>query len=101
MKTNTIDKIVLFVGIFAIAGLMQAADTAIREPKPPATVLKSEYDALIVERDNLRKQLNDAQGAANVYRAQRNELASNLLDLNAQIGALQAENKRLSAVPAK
>lgn len=97
---KTIDKILFVVGILAIAGLATAAETAVKAPPLPPTVLKSEYDQVVVERDHLRQQLNEAMNTAGVYRAQRNELASNILDLNAQLGGLQAEVKRLTA-PAK
>lgn len=101
MKSKTIDTIIFLVGILAIAGLAQAADDAIKAPKPPETVLKSEYEAVVVERDHLRQQLNEAMQTAAIYHTQRNELASNVLDLTAAVGALREENKRLSAPPAK
>lgn len=103
------NKLSLYAGIACIfaGGLIiglsnaHASDAPPAAPKPPETVLKSEYEAVVVERDHLRQQLNEAMQTAAIYHTQRNELASNVLDLTAAVGALREENKRLSAPPAK
>lgn len=96
---KTIDKILFVVGILAIAGLASAAESAATAPKPPETVLKSEYDAAVVEREHLRQQVSELQQAAGTLKSQRDALASNVLDAQAMIGALQAEVRRLTPAP--
>lgn len=90
--------LLLSLGLFA-AG---AFATEIPPAKPPVseTVSRSDYQMIVAERDQLRQQLAESQSVATVYKAQRNDLASTVLDLNVTVSALQNEVKRLSAPPA-
>ena len=53
------------------------------------------------ERDTLKGQLAEASNVAAIFKQQRNEMASQVMDLTAQVALLRDEIGRLKQTPAK
>lgn len=107
--------ILLALGLFAAAAFAQTIPPDAAKTKPNAAFKElvgegqTDYEsynkvvqalkAIEAERDALKAQLTEVSNAANIFKAQRNEMASQVMDLSAQVQLLRTEIDRLKQQP--